>query len=41
MSNTKSVDMYNDIVGKTIFSKHQENIHAGHIKPEVVTRRKE
>ena len=40
MSNTKALDLANDIVAKTTFAKHQQALHS-HVKPAVVTRRHE
>lgn len=41
MGNTKATDLYTDVMAKTIFSKHQQTLHSGAIKPSVVTHRKE
>lgn len=40
MSNTKALELANDVVAKSTFLKHQQALHS-QVKPAVVTRRKE
>ncbi len=40
MSNTKALELANDIVAKNTFMKHQQALHTN-VKPLVVTKRKE
>lgn len=40
MSNTKAKELYLDVMGKTAYQKHQENLNTEKIKPKVVTKRK-
>jgi hypothetical protein len=41
MNNTTALTMKNDILGHTMFSKHQYTLHSGAVKPIVVTKHKQ
>jgi len=41
MNNTTALTMKNDILGHTMFSKHQFTLHSGAVKPIVVTKHKQ